>query len=76
MGTTTQSEIWHTSLMLGLTDYQLKIVMNAARLLPVEKRDVFLQRIAAVLAIRGARPFHRHRCGRRGAVGAGRPFRD
>ena len=53
MGTTTQSEIWHTSLMLGLTDYQLKIVMNAARLLPVEKRDTVLQRIAAMLALRG-----------------------
>jgi hypothetical protein len=39
--------------MLGLTDTQLKIVMNAARLVPVEKRDTFLQRIAAMLALRG-----------------------
>jgi hypothetical protein len=39
--------------MIGLTDTQLKIVMNAARLLPVEKRDTFLQRIAAMLPIRG-----------------------
>ena len=39
--------------MIGLTDTQLKIVMNAARLLPVEKRDIFLQRIAAMLALRG-----------------------
>ena len=39
--------------MIGLTDIQLKIVMNAARLLPVEKRDTFLQRIAAMLALRG-----------------------
>ena len=39
--------------MLGLTDYQLKIVMAAARLVPVEKRDTFLQRIAAMLALRG-----------------------
>jgi hypothetical protein len=39
--------------MIGLTDTQLKIVMNAARLLPVEKRDTFLQRIAAMLAMRG-----------------------
>jgi hypothetical protein len=38
--------------MIGLTDYQLKIVMDAARMLPVEKRDVFLQRIAAMLALR------------------------
>ncbi|MGB2598434.1 MAG: hypothetical protein WBC87_26370, partial [Pseudolabrys sp.] len=41
------------SLMLGLTDYQLKIVMNAACLLPVEKRDTFLRRIPAMLALRG-----------------------
>ena len=41
------------SSMLGLTDYQLKIVMNAARSIPVEKRDTFLQRIAAMLALRG-----------------------
>jgi hypothetical protein len=27
--------------------------MAAARVLPVEKRDVFLQRIAAMLAVRG-----------------------
>jgi hypothetical protein len=27
--------------------------MNAARLVPVEKRDVFLQRIAAMLTLRG-----------------------
>jgi hypothetical protein len=39
--------------MIGLTDTQLKIVMGAARLIPVEKRDTFLQRIAAMLALRG-----------------------
>lgn len=39
--------------MIGLTDYQLGIVMDAARMLPVEKRDTFLQRIAAMLALRG-----------------------
>jgi hypothetical protein len=39
--------------MIGLTDIQLKIVMNAAGLIPVEKRDTFLQRIAAMLALRG-----------------------
>jgi hypothetical protein len=39
--------------MIGLTDYQLKIVMDTARALPVEKRDIFLQRIAAMLALRG-----------------------
>ena len=39
--------------MIGLTDTQLAIVMGAARVLPVEKRDIFLQRIAAMLALRG-----------------------
>jgi hypothetical protein len=40
--------------MIGLTDTQLAIVMGAARKVPVEKRDTFLQRIAAMLALRGA----------------------
>jgi hypothetical protein len=39
--------------MIGLTDTQLSIVMDTARSIPVEKRDVFLQRIAAMLAVRG-----------------------
>ena len=39
--------------MLGLTDNQLMTVMDAARTLPVEKRDLYLQRIAAMLAVRG-----------------------
>ena len=39
--------------MIGLTDSQLQVVMNAARSVPVEKRDIFLQRIAAMLALRG-----------------------
>jgi hypothetical protein len=39
--------------MIGLRGHQLKIVMGAARVLPVEKRDIFLQRIAAMLAVRG-----------------------
>ena len=39
--------------MLGLTDYQLKIVMGAARSVAVEKRDTYWQRIAAMLAMRG-----------------------
>jgi hypothetical protein len=38
--------------MGSLTDYQLRIVMGAARGLPVEKRDIFVQRIAAMLALR------------------------
>ena len=42
-----------TDTRLSLTDYQLRVVMNAARLVPVEKRDTFLQRIAAMLALRG-----------------------
>ncbi|MGC1842223.1 MAG: hypothetical protein WA730_07460 [Pseudolabrys sp.] len=39
--------------MVSLTDYQLRIVMGAARGLPVEKRDIFPQRIAAMLPLRG-----------------------
>ena len=35
--------------MIALTDQQLQIVMHAARGLPIDKRDVFLQRIAAAL---------------------------
>ena len=56
---TTAASSW---LMIGLTNIQLKIVMNAARLLPVEKRDIFLQRIAAMLAVRGRGRFTRYRC--------------
>jgi len=43
----------HHRHMIDLTDTQLAIVMAAARVLPVEKRDIFLQRIAAMLALRG-----------------------
>ena len=42
--------------MMGLTDSQLaslQHVMDAARVLPVEKRDVYLQRVAAMLTRRG-----------------------
>ena len=39
--------------MLGLTDNQLRTVMDAAAAVPIEKRDLYLQRIAAMLAIRG-----------------------
>jgi hypothetical protein len=39
--------------MIALTDAQLAVVMDAARTLPVEKRDLYLQRIAAMLAVRG-----------------------
>jgi hypothetical protein len=39
--------------MMGLTDSQLATVMDAARTLPVEKRDLYLQRIAAMLTMRG-----------------------
>jgi hypothetical protein len=37
--------------MVSLTDYQLRIVTGAARGLPVEKRDQYLHRIAAMLAL-------------------------
>jgi hypothetical protein len=39
--------------MVSLTDSQLAAVMDAARPLPVEKRDVYLRRIAAMLTMRG-----------------------
>ena len=44
--------------MLGLTDNQLRTVMDMARTLPVEKRDVYLQRIAAMLVLRGRGRFN------------------
>jgi hypothetical protein len=39
--------------MISLSDEQLQTVMRAAHTLPVEKRDVYLQRIAALLRQRG-----------------------
>lgn len=39
--------------MLGLSDHQLDVIMDSARVAPVEKRDVFLQRIGAMLTLRG-----------------------
>ena len=44
--------------MLGLTDNQLTTVMGMARTLPVEKRDLYLQRIAAMLTQRGRGHFN------------------
>ncbi len=40
--------------MLALSDNQLAVVMTAARGLPVEKRSVFLERIAARLELLGS----------------------
>ena len=39
--------------MLALSDDQLAMVMTAAGSLPVEKRSVFLERVAARLRLRG-----------------------
>ncbi|MGC1998122.1 MAG: hypothetical protein WA704_29985, partial [Pseudolabrys sp.] len=39
--------------MISLTDSQLAIVTGAARTLPVERRDIFLQRCGAMLKLRG-----------------------
>jgi hypothetical protein len=39
--------------MLALTNRQLSTVMSAARTLPIEKRGQYLQRIAALLELRG-----------------------
>ena len=39
--------------MLGLTDQQLEIIMAAARGVPLERRSVFLERVGAMLKMRG-----------------------
>jgi hypothetical protein len=39
--------------MLGLTDSQLRAIMDPARTLPIERRDIFLQRVGAMLRMRG-----------------------
>jgi hypothetical protein len=39
--------------MVSLTDSQLAIVTDAARIVPVERRSVFLERTAAMLRMRG-----------------------
>jgi hypothetical protein len=44
--------------MLGLTDSQLTTVMDMARVLPVEKRSIYLKRIAAMLMMRGRGHFN------------------
>jgi hypothetical protein len=44
--------------MLSLSGQQLRTVMEGASTLPVEKRDLYLQRIAAMLAMRGRGHFN------------------
>ncbi|MGC2749125.1 MAG: hypothetical protein WA309_16925, partial [Pseudolabrys sp.] len=39
--------------MIGLTSSQLRVVTSAAHTVPVEKRDLYLQRISAMLTLRG-----------------------
>ena len=39
--------------MISLSDRQLNVVLGAAGAVPVEKRDLYLQRIAAMLTMRG-----------------------
>ena len=39
--------------MISLTDHQLSILTDAARTLPIERRDIFLQRCGAMLRMRG-----------------------
>ena len=41
--------------MFALTDAQLEIVMVAASSAPVEKRSIFLERVAARLRLHGPR---------------------
>ena len=39
--------------MVSLSDRQLAAVMDAGRTLPIERRDLFLQRVGAMLTMRG-----------------------
>jgi len=39
--------------MLGLTDHQLDVVMDTGRIVPVERRGIFLERVGAMLTMRG-----------------------
>jgi hypothetical protein len=39
--------------MISLTDHQLAIVTDAACTVPIERRDIFLQRCGAMLRMRG-----------------------
>ena len=39
--------------MLSLTDSQLDTVMDAAGSVPIERRSVFLERVGAILRMRG-----------------------
>ena len=39
--------------MLGLTDTQLEIIVTAANAVPVERRSIFLERVGAMLRMRG-----------------------
>ena len=43
----------HHVTMLGLTDAQLEIIMTAANAVPVARRSVFLERVGAMLKMRG-----------------------
>jgi hypothetical protein len=46
--------------MLSLSDSQMRAVMAVAKTLPVEKRDLFLQRLGAMMELRGRRYADRH----------------
>jgi hypothetical protein len=39
--------------MLSLTNHQLEVITKAATDIPVEKRAVYLERVAAMLTVRG-----------------------
>ena len=39
--------------MISLSDSQLSVVMGAAKTIAPERRDIFLQRIGAMLRLRG-----------------------
>ena len=39
--------------MIALSDHQLEIITTAANAVPVERRGIFLERVGAMLKVRG-----------------------
>lgn len=45
--------------MVALTDAQMRLVIDLGRRIPPEKRDLYLQRLAAMLKLRAGRDGYR-----------------
>jgi hypothetical protein len=39
--------------MISLSDHQMDVVTDTASIVPVERRDIFLERVGAMLTMRG-----------------------